>query len=175
MKHLTLYQLSANYLEALDVLTDPEADLPMEAINGTLEALSGELEDKAINVAKFLRNMEAAAEAIKNAEAGMSKRRKTLENRVTWLKSYLKNNMEHTGISTIECPYFKLSIQDNPAAIQIVDEEAIPDQFKEQLVTWRIDKTAIKEAIKAGKEVPGAELVNGTRLAKRKVEDKWER
>jgi hypothetical protein len=165
MKHLTLYQLSANYLEALDVLTDPEADLPMDAINGTLEALSGELEDKAINVAKFLRNMEAAAEAIKNAEAGMSKRRKTLENRVTWLKSYLKNNMEHTGISTIECPYFKLSIQDNPAAIHIVDEEAIPDQFKEQVVTWRINKTAIKDAIKAGKEVPGAELVNGTRLA----------
>ena len=69
MNNLSLYQLSHNYLQALDFLTDPELDLPVEAINDTLEALEGELEDKAINVAKFLRNMEATAEAIKAAEA----------------------------------------------------------------------------------------------------------
>ena len=63
MNKLSLYQLSANYLQALDFLTDPEMDLPIEAVNDTLEALGGELEDKAINVAKFLRNMEAMAEA----------------------------------------------------------------------------------------------------------------
>jgi hypothetical protein len=165
VSRLTLYQLSANYLEALDALTDPEADLPAEVVNGTLEALSGELEDKAINVAKFLRNMEATAEAIKSAEADMNKRRRILESRAKWLKDYLKGNMEHTGISTIECPYFKLSIQDNPSAIHIVDEDAIPDQFKEPVTTWRINKAAIRDAIKAGETVPGAEMVNSTRLA----------
>lgn len=165
MSNLSLYQLSNNYLEALDFLTDPEADLPAEAINDTLEALGGELEDKAVNVAKFLRNMEAAAEAIKAAEADMARRRKTLESRAKWLKDYLKGNMEACGISKIECPYFKIAIQKNPAAVQIVDESAIPDHFKEQVVTWRINKTAIKEAIKAGKEVSGAALANGTRLA----------
>ena len=70
MNKLSLYDLSTNYLQALDFLTDPEMDLPIEAVNDTLEALAGELEDKAINVAKFLRNMEAMAEAIKNAEDG---------------------------------------------------------------------------------------------------------
>jgi hypothetical protein len=165
MSNLSLYQLSGNYLEALDFLTDPEADLPAEVINDTLEALGGELEDKAINVAKFLRNMEAAAEAIKAAEADMARRRKTLESRVKWLKDYLKGNMEACGISKIECPYFKIAIQKNPTAINILDENAIPDQFKEQVITWRIDKAAIKDAIKSGQTVPGAEQVNGTRLA----------
>jgi hypothetical protein len=165
MSNLSLYQLSNNYLEALDFLTDPEADLPAEAINDTLEALGGELEDKAINVAKFLRNMEAAAEAIKAAEADMARRRKILENRAKWLKDYLKGNMEACGISKIECPYFKVAIQKNPPAVAILDESAIPDQFKEQVITWKIDKTAIKDAIKTGETVPGAELVNGTRLA----------
>jgi hypothetical protein len=165
MNKLSLYALSENYRQALDFMTDPEMDLPMEAVNDTLEALGGELEDKAINVAKFLRNMETAADAIKAAEADMAKRRKALENRVQWLKSYIKGNMEACGISQIECPYFKLSIQKNPSAVNILDESAIPAQFKEQITSWKIDKTAIKDVIKAGGAVSGAELTNGTRLA----------
>lgn len=149
----------------MDFLTDPEADLPIEAVNDTLEGLSGELEDKAINVAKFLRNMEAMAKAIKDAETEMVKRRKSLESRVTWMKSYLKGSMEHTGITRIECPFFKISIQNNPASISILNEEAIPEEYKAQVISWRIDKTAIKNAIKGGETVPGATLINGTRLA----------
>jgi hypothetical protein len=165
MSRLSLYQLSANYLQALDFLTDPDMDLPVEAVNDTLEALGGELEDKVINVAKFFRNMEATAEAIKSAEEDMAKRRKALENRVQWLKSYIKDNMEVCGISQIECPHFKLSIQKNPAIVNIVDEGAIPAQFKEQVSGWKIDKAAIKNAIKSGNAVPGTELVSGTRLS----------
>ena len=164
MNNLSLYQLSGNYLQALDFLTDPEADLPAEVISDTLEALGGELEDKAVNVAKFLRNMEATAMAIKAAEESMEKRRKALEARVKWMKDYLKSNMEHTGISKIECPYFKLSIQKNPAAVNVTDENAIPKQYKEEVITWKLNKPAIKKAIENGQVVPGAELNNGTRL-----------
>lgn len=164
MNNLSLYQLSGNYLEAMDFLTDPELDLPIEAINDTLEALGGELEDKAINVTKFLRNMEVVADAIKAAEESMAKRRKALENRVQWMKAYLKGNMEHTGISKIECPFFKLSIQKNPAAVNIFDENKIPLEFKEQVISWKIDKNAIKDLIKSGQAVPGAELTQCTRL-----------
>jgi hypothetical protein len=165
MNKLSLYALSENYRQALDFLTDPEMNLPVEAVNDTLEALGGELEDKAVNVAKFLRNLEATADAIKAAEADMAKRRKALENRVQWLKSYIKGNMEACGISKIECPYFKLSIQKNPSAVNILDENAIPAAFKEQVSSWKIDKAAIKDALKAGTAVSGAELSNGTRLA----------
>lgn len=164
MHNLTLYQLSANYLQALDALTDPEADLPADVVNDTLEALAGELEDKAVNVAKFLRNMETMAEAIKAAEADMAKRRKALEIRVQWLKDYLKNNMEHSGITNIESPYFKLSIQNNPPAVDILDENLVPAEFKEPVINWKIDKTAIKKAIQAGHYVAGASLINGMRL-----------
>ena len=165
MKNLSLYQLSSTYLEALDNLTDPEMDLPIEAVTDTLEGLSGEMEEKAINVAKFMRNIEATANAIKEAETAMAKRRKALENRASWMKDYLKGSMEHTGITKIECPYFKLSIQKNPVSVSILNEKSIPEKFKEQVTSWKIDKTAIKEAIKSGESIPGAELINGTRLA----------
>ncbi|MBL1263808.1 siphovirus Gp157 family protein [Methylomicrobium sp. RS1] len=164
MPNLTLYQLSAQYLQALDALADPEAELPAEAVSDTLEALAGELEEKAVNVAKFLRNMEATAEAIKAAEANMAKRRKTLENRVQWLKDYLRSNMEHSGITEIECPYFRVTIQSNPPAVEICDEDSVPAEFKEPVVSWKVDKTAIRKALQAGQSVAGASLSQGARL-----------
>lgn len=82
-----------------------------------------------------------------------------------WLKSYLKDSMENTGITKIECPFFKLSIQKNPASVEVFDENLIPDQFKEPVTTWKIDKNAIKEALKNGETVAGAVLLNGTRLS----------
>lgn len=164
---LSLYQLSHTYVQALDFLTDPEADVPLTVINDTLEGLSGELEDKAVNVTKFLRNMEATAKAIKTAEESMAKRRKAFEARVNWLKGYIKDNMEATGISQIECPYFKLSIAKNPAALEITDEQAIPPHFKhtETLTVVQIDKAAVKAALAQGNAIPGARLSQGTRLS----------
>jgi predicted secreted acid phosphatase len=81
------------------------------------------------------------------------------------MKDYLKGSMEHTGITKIECPYFKLSIQKNPVSVIITNEKLIPEQFKEQVISLKIDKTAIKNYLKAGKSITGAKLINGTRLA----------
>jgi hypothetical protein len=161
---LSLYQLSGDYLQALDFLTDPEMDFDSDAVTNTLEGLAFEVETKAINVAKFLRNMEVTAEAMKVAESDMAKRRKALENRVLWLKSYLKGSMETTGISKIECPYFKLSIAKNPTSLEILDESAIPEEFKRTETVTVLDKAAIKAALQNGHVFPGAKLTNGTRL-----------
>ena len=166
MSNLSLYQLSGNYIQALDFLTDPEMAIPMQAVNDTLEGLTGELEDKAINIAKFIRNMETTANAIKKVEADMAKRRKSLETRVQWLEDYLKSSMEATGITKIECPYFKLSIAKNPPALDLFDSQAVPDQYKhtETVTTEQIDRAAIKAALSSGQTIDGARLVQGSHL-----------
>jgi hypothetical protein len=134
-------------------------------IADTLEGLQGSLEDKAINITKFFRNLEAVTDAIKQAEERMAKRRKTIEARIAWLKEYLKENLEGCGIQKIESPWFVLSIQNNPWAVAISNEDLIPAQYKEQIVSIKLDKLAIKRALEAGKKVPGASLIRGTRLA----------
>jgi hypothetical protein len=167
MKALTLYELSAEYLHALEVMTTPEMDVPMQAIADTLEGIEGQFQDKAVNVAKFLRNMESMAEAIKEAEEKMSQRRRALESRAKWLRDYLKANMEKASVTRIESPWFVLSIQKNPAALKIVDEAAIPPFFKTEVITFELDKASIKQTLEAGEEVPGAVLSQGTRLVVR--------
>ena len=94
----------------------------------------------------------------------MAKRRKVLENRIDGLRHYLKNNMQYTGITKIACPYFTLAIQNNPPSVTILNEDDIPPSFKEAVLTWKINKTAIKDAIKGGQAIPGAVLTSGTRL-----------
>lgn len=155
---LTLYQIADEYLRDLDRLN--EADLDDQTFADTLESLGGELEVKATNVAMFIRNLEANADAIKAAEAAMYARRKALENKVERIKTYLLDNMMRTGITKIECPYFKLSVVDNPESVVIDSLTAVPAEFMRQPEPPppAPDKVALKEALKAGKVIDGIRL-----------------
>lgn len=159
-----LYELAHAYKDAADKLSD--LDLPPEVIEDTLESLSGDLEVKATNTAMVVRNLEAMAAAIKDAETQMAARRKALENRAARVRDYLLSNMMVAGISKIECPYFKLAVRDNPPAVEVYQPEMIPAQYMKQPEPPppAPDKTAIKEALKAGQDVPGCRLTQGKRL-----------
>ena len=60
---MKLYEIATAYWQALDFLTDPEQDIPLEAVNDTIEALEGDFDQKAVNIAAFARQMELEAEA----------------------------------------------------------------------------------------------------------------
>lgn len=159
-----LYNIAAEYREAAEKLSD--LDLDEQTIADTLEGMSGELEVKATNVAFFARNLESIAASIKEAEAGMAARRKALENRAARMRDYLLNCMQLAGVQKIEGPYFKLAQRENPPAVIIDEPGLIPAEFMRQPdpPPPAPDKTAIKEALKAGAEVPGAHLARGVRL-----------
>jgi len=160
----TLYEIAAEYRTATDKLAD--LDLDAQTIADTLEGLSGDLETKAQNVAFFVRNLEATAAAIKQAEADMAARRKAMENRADGLKRYIFESMTVAGIEKIECPHFRLAIKNNPAAVEIFEPGLVPASFMRtpEPPPPAPDKTAIKEALKAGQDVPGARLTSGQRL-----------
>lgn len=159
-----LYDIAAEYREAADKLAD--LDLDPQTVADTLEGLSGELEVKAQNVAFFARNLEATASAIKQAEADMAARRKSLEKRAEGLRQYIFTSMQVAGIEQIECPHFRLSIKKNPAAVDIYEPGLVPAEFMTTPVAPdpAPDKKAIADAIRAGREVAGAKLTQGARL-----------
>ena len=159
-----LFDIAREYREAADKLAD--LDLPPETIEDTLESLSGDLEVKATNTAFVIRNLEASAAAIKEAEAQMAARRKAIENRAARVRDYLLANMMVAGIQKIECPFFKLSVRDNPPAVEVYEPGLVPGEYMRQPEPPppSPDKTAIKEAMKAGVDVPGCKLTVGKRL-----------
>lgn len=161
---LSLYDISAEYREAVATLSD--LNLDEQTIADTLEGLGGDLQVKATNVAAFMRNLEATAASIKDAEAQMAARRKAIENRAAGLRRYLLGCMQLAGVTKIESPYFALCVKANPPAVEVFDERQVPAEFMDQPEPppAKPNKTAIKAAIKAGIEVPGCKLVQGSRL-----------
>lgn len=159
-----LYVLAQEYRAAAEQLAD--LDLDPQTVSDTLESMGGDLEVKAKNTALVIRNIEATADAIKAAEQEMSKRRKAMENRAAALTQYLLDSMQFAGIQKIESPHLCLTIKKNPAAVVIDGVDLIPSEFMKtpEPPPPAPDKKAIAEAIKGGKEVPGAHLVQGVRL-----------
>lgn len=160
----SLYTIAHEYRQACDLLAD--LDLDAQTVADTLESLSGDLEHKAVNVAAFLRGLEATAASIKEAEAGMKKRREAMERRADSLREYLLGAMQHTGIRKISSPLFDLAIRARPATVEVEDAAQIPAEFIRQPEPPppAPDKLAIREALKAGRNVPGCRLVVGERL-----------
>lgn len=164
MNGLSLYVLANEYQSAANNLAD--LDLPAEVVADTLEGLAGTVEEKSVNVAMFIRNLESSAEQMKAAEAEMAKRRKAVENRAASVRRYLFDNMVRCGITKIESPYFNLAIRDNPESVVIDNADDLPKEYMTQPPSPppAPDKKAIKDAIKSGFTVPGAHIERGQRL-----------
>jgi hypothetical protein len=165
MTALTLFEIAQQYRHITDVLMDSGVD--EQTLNDTLEGEAWPLELKAQNYGFVIRNMQATAAAIKEAEAKMAARRKAMENRAVYMMERLKTGMEIAGVSKLDCPHFAISIQNNPPSVEIFEPRLIPAEFMKQpeLPPAVPDKIAIKDAINAGQDVPGAMLVQSTRLA----------
>lgn len=162
-----LYEIVAQYrsLEALDA----SEDLPPEVIRDTLEGLTGELTVKATNVAKFILNCEAMADAVDGAAKQMKLRAERIRKRADSVREYLKVNIQGAGITKIEATEFVLALKKNPPSVIVDDEAAIPEAFK---VTPepppppqpRPDKAMIKKAIQSGMTIAGCHLEQTERL-----------
>jgi hypothetical protein len=167
MTALTLFEIAKEYRAITDVLMDAGVD--EQTLSDTLEGEAWDLEIKAQNYGFVIRNLEATAGAIKAAEDQMKARRQAIEKRAAALVERLKTGLEIAGVQKLDCPHFALSIKKNPPAIDIWDEKQIPAKFMRVPVPpppppATPDKAAIKAAIEAGEEVPGAKKVQGTRL-----------
>ncbi|WP_341918613.1 siphovirus Gp157 family protein [Polaromonas sp. YR568] len=163
-----LYVLTNQYLALAEQLAD--GDFDATTIADTIEAsgITDELAVKAQGIEFVARGAEAHNAAIDAEIARLASLKLSRQKVADGLRAYLKDNMERAGIEKIECPLFKLSIKKNPPAVEIIDPLSLPKEF------WRTpepkppvaapDKARIKEALQHGDDVPGAKLVQGTRL-----------
>ena len=150
----TLYELTGNYLILAEMLDDPDAD-PITVMD-TMDAIEGELDEKAENYGRIIRNLEAEAEAIRTEVDRLSRRRKTIDNNIDSLKKRLQMAMELTNRPKIDTPLFKFYIQKNAPSV-VVDLDDLQDMPMEYLTYHEptVNKAAIKDALKAGLDLRG--------------------
>ena len=148
-----LYELSTGYKNIEYLLENGEDSEELAAV---LNSLDAEIEDKAENIAKLIKNYEADIEAFKEEEKRIAERRRTLENDVKRLKEYLFNNMKLTGKTKFKKGTFSFNIAKNPPSVEIVNQDIISSDYK--TYTEVLDRKAILQDLKNGKDVQGAIL-----------------
>ena len=160
---LRLYEIADAYLLTLEALAETE-DLPQEAIADTLQGWLGTFEQKVVAVAAYIRNLEVEATAVEDARRRMEQRQRSLQRQAERLRGYLQQEMERTGITKVKNAELALRVQKNPPSVIIDSENSIPDAYWERVITMKLLKTAIRDALKSGQAVPGAHLEQSTRL-----------
>ena len=159
-----LFALADEYLQLAKVLSD-EPDMPNTIIDEILDAYAGELDSKCWNVAAMVLQFEGEAEMVRTVEKRIVARRKTLEGRADWLRNYLLVNMIRTGINELASPEFVVKVCDNPPKVILDDEDAIPDDYKEEETVVTIRKDVLRRAmLDDGEIIPGCHLEKGKRL-----------
>jgi hypothetical protein len=159
MSNLSLYSITNKFAELMDKAQDGE--LTEEEYNQLGEELALELQNKSANIIGYTQNKEALIDAIDNQIKRLQELKKTEQNSLDKFKLYVKDNMEKLGIEKIGTELGILSIAKNPMSVEIENEEEIPAEFKQEVVTVKVDKTAIKNHFKeTGEVVAGAIIVD---------------
>lgn len=151
---MTLYELTGELLELMEMAQDPDVD--PDALNDTMEAINLAFEDKADGYAKIIRTLTAQADAIKAEAARLKDREKSFRDKADTIKRNLEAAMLATDKRNIKTALFTFSIRRNPESVvmDVKYPESVPERF------WKvrdpeIDKTAIKKALKAGENLDG--------------------
>lgn len=157
MNNLSLYNITNRFVELMDKAENGE--LTEEEYNELGQELAIQLQQKGSNIIGYTKNIELTINAMKEEEKRIAENRKSLESKLDKFKQYVKENMERLGITKMDTELGILSVTKNPISVEITNENEVPNEFIQEVVTKKIDKTAIKNHFKST-----GEIVAGTKI-----------
>lgn len=152
-----LYEISRK-IAYFEFEIDPETG---ELLNAPeWDELNMTYEKKVENIACYIKDINGDVAKFKAEEEQLKKRRKSLERKAEYLEQLLLNNMGGEKFSSVRCAVsFRRS-----EAVQVDSVEHIPAELLRVKTTVEPNKTAIKEALKAGTEISGCKLIENTSI-----------
>lgn len=141
----TLYELTEEYRQLLDMMEDDSVD--PEVLKDTLEGVDGELEIKAENCAKVMAELCGKVDLIDREIERLKGKKDVLNNNIKRIKQQIEKSMIDTGKRKFKTDLFSFGIQKNPPAVVIDQEDQIPEEY------WvaqepKLNRTAIKQWLK---------------------------
>ena len=165
---MSIYNISANYRALFDTFDNAEdlTDEEIEAYFDTLEGIEDEFDIKAENIACYIKSLKGDVDLIDEEIEALKRRKQVKENLINRLKKMLVENMQRIKKKKIDRPRAKLTLKNNAEQAHFTDEKAFlkwaEEQDKAELINisikHTISKTAVKDALQNGEELPGAWL-----------------
>lgn len=162
----SLYNLSTELSTIRSRLLEVQDD--EQAIADTIEGEAYEFEQKVLACGYVCKEIDARIAAKKLAIAEMRESIFKEESRLEKLKDYVLWAMTNAGMDTVKGTHFDVRMKRKVRDVIIEDEEKIPCEFMRKPEVKEPapvpDKAKIREAIIAGKDIPGAKLGKDARL-----------
>lgn len=157
---MTLYEITQEFMELLEMASEEAID--QDIINDTLEGVEFEFEEKAVSIAKVMKNLEGNVDMFDKEIKRLTDKKKTVQNNISSLKKNLEDSMIKTGKKKFKTDLFSFSIQKNPASVVIDSAEDIPEEYLIQQEP-KLDKKSMSGFLKDNK-VSWAHLEQGESL-----------
>lgn len=157
---MRLYEINAALEELLNQQDPETGELTCDL--DQLDALMMERDEKLEGLALYVKNADAEAKAIREEEKTLAERRRSLENKAERAKGFLAEQLAGEKFSTP-----KVAVSYRKSEQVEVSMAFFTEESNERFLRFKdpeADKTAIKNALKAGETVPGAELVSKTNM-----------
>ena len=145
---MNIFEIDNAIMDCIDMETGEVIDIDR------LDALQMQREEKVENVALWIKELSAEADALKAESQKLSKRKQVAENKITSLKNYLRMALDGQKFET---PKAVVSFRKSKS-VEINNFGLLKPEY----LTYaepKANKTAIRKAINEGKEVAGADLV----------------
>jgi hypothetical protein len=143
-----LQKLMADYDAVVDdaSLSDEEKDRRITDLFGVMSEMGYEFDVKAENVARYIKVLEATAEAARKEAQRVAQYARDALAKAERLEKYLIRNMEISGRQKIDGQFVKLSLAKKPDELFIGLEELVPTQYMR--VKYEPQKAEIKKYLK---------------------------
>ena len=151
---MRLYEID----EAILSCIDPESGEIIDAEK--LDALQIERDEKLENVALWIKDLTAEAEALKAEKQAFAERQKAAETKAESLKKWLSDALAGKKFKTTKVAVSFRKTQ----SVQVSDIWELEEKFV-KVPEPTADKAAIKAAIKAGEDVKGAVLIDSVSIS----------
>lgn len=158
---MTLYEIDKAIRDLLDAgfnytVDEETGEVIFDDRSAELEQLQIDRAVKLEAVALYIKNLDALAADIKAEETRLKERREAREKKAEKLRAYLAQSLTAANEGGFETA--KVSVTFRKSTAVIVDEEKLDKAFIKETIktTYAPDKTAIRNAIKAGQTVTGA-------------------
>ena len=99
----------------------------LQAWFDTLDGIEELFEDKAVNIAMYIKNLRSEAEQIKAEKLRLAARQSQKEKAADRLEKYLLDSMQRIGRTVIDRPQALIKIKQNPESTIIENELAFID------------------------------------------------
>ena len=166
MKGLSLYELNSRAMEIvveIEIATAEENEELIAQLEATLAELSPAIDKKRESYVHVIRSADAHAKALRDEAKRLTDRARQMENLAKRLTHALHQDMVNNGEVKAKAGLFQLRIANNPYRVKLsIPVEALPEEYRE--VSYHANTQMLRDALKNGIEVDGAELTRGTHL-----------